>query len=141
MHSSGAPCQTENITGMARSILAEVARMLEALAKNGTTSSIDLRSLPLTDADRQQLEDLLGRGEVSVELELAGRSSIWETAYAGAWWIRHRGAGDRVSSEEIMVCPIPEILIAHATDIESAADRIKQEMLENHQPQAEASNG
>lgn len=141
MQSSGAPCQTENITGMARSILAEVARMLEALAKDGTTSSIDLRSLPLTDADRQQLEELLGRGEVSAELEVAGRSSIWETAYAGAWWVRHRGAGDKISSEEIMVCPIPEILITHAADIESAANRIKQEILENHQPQAEASNG
>lgn len=141
MQSSGAPCQTENITGMARSILAEIARMLEALAKDGTTSSIDLRSLPLTDADRQQLEELLGRGEVSAELEVSGRSSIWETAYAGAWWVRHRGAGDKVSSEEIMVCPIPEILITHAADIESAAIRIKQEILENHQPQAEASNG
>jgi hydrogenase-1 operon protein HyaF len=115
--------------------------MLEALAADGTTSSIDLRSLPLTDADRQQLEEMLGRGEVSAELEVAGRSSIWETAYAGAWWVRHRGAGDKISSEEIMVCPIPEILITHAADIESAAHRIKQEMLENHQPQAEASNG
>lgn len=141
MASGGAPCQTENTTGMAHSILAEVARMLGALAHDGTTGSIDLRSLPLTDADRQQLEELLGRGEVSAELEVAGRSSVWETAYAGAWWVRHRGAGDKISSEEIMICPIPGILITHAADIEAAANRIKQDLLENHQPQAEASNG
>ncbi len=141
MHSSGAPCQTENTTGMARSILAEVARMLECLAADGTTSSIDLRSLPLTEADRQQLEELLGRGEVSAELEVSGRSSVWETAYAGAWWIRHRGAGDKISSEEIAVCPVPDILVTHAADIAAAALRIKQDILENHPSQAEASNG
>ncbi|MEE4217202.1 MAG: hydrogenase expression/formation C-terminal domain-containing protein [Xanthomonadales bacterium] len=141
MHSNGAPCQTENITGMARSIVAEVARMLESLATDGTTSSIDLRSLPLTEADRQQLEELLGRGEVTAELEVSGRSSVWETAYAGAWWIRHRGAGDKISSEEIAVCPVPGILVTHAADIEAAALRIKQEILENHPSQAEATNG
>ena len=141
MHSTGAPCQTENTTGMARSILAEVARMLDALAADGTTGSIDLRSLPLTEADRQQLEELLGRGEVEAELELAGRSSVWETAYAGAWWVRHRGAGDKISSEEITVCPIPNILVTHPADIKAAALRIKQEILENHPSQAEATHG
>lgn len=141
MLTGGAPCQTENTTGMARSILAEVARMLEDLAENGTTGSIDLRSLPLTEADRQQLEDLLGRGEVVAELELAGRSTVRETAYSGAWWIQHLGANDKVAAEEIAVCPVPEILISHPADIASAAQRIKQELMENHQTQAEASNG
>lgn len=141
MLTGGAPCQTENTTGMARSVLAEVARMLEDLAKNGNTGSIDLRSLPLTDADRQQLEELLGRGEVVAELELAGNSTIRETAYAGVWWIRHRGAGDRISSEEIAVCPVPEILVTHPADIDSAAQRIKQELLEIHHTQSEASDG
>lgn len=141
MHSSGAPCQTENTTGMARSILAEVARMLQSLAADGTTSSIDLRSLPLTEADREQLEELLGRGEVVVELEVAGRSTIWETAYSGAWWVRHRGADDKISSEEIAVCPVPDILVTHPADIEAAALRIKQELLENQQTQAEATHG
>jgi len=141
MHSTGAPCQTENTTGMARSILAEVARMLDALAADGTTGSIDLRSLPLTEADRQQLEEMMGRGEVVAELELAGRSSVWETAYAGAWWVRHRGAGDKISSEEITVCPIPNILVTHPADIKAAALRIKQEILENHPSQAEATHG
>ena len=130
MQTGGAPCQTEHTTGMAHSVLAEVAGMLESLATDGTTGSIDLRSLPLTEADRQQLEDLLGRGEVVAELELAGRSTVWETAYTGAWWIRHRGAEDRISSEEIAVCPVPEILQAHPEDIRAAARRIRDTLLE-----------
>ena len=155
MPTGGAPCQTEHTTGMARSVLAEVARMLETLAEDGAAGSIDLRSLPLTGADRQQLEELLGRGEVLAELELAGRSTVWETAYAGVWWIRHRGAEDRVSSEEIAVCPVPDILVTHPADIDAAALRLRQEIEDriaaeaaattepphNHPNEAEATHG
>jgi hydrogenase-1 operon protein HyaF len=139
--SSAAPCQSELMTGMAHAVLAEVARMLEALAQKGEHSFIDLRSLPLTEADRGELERLLGRGEVQAELDVSGRSEIWETAYAGAWWIRHRGAGDTISSEEIAVCPVPEILSAHAADIESASKRIQQDILENKPSNPEATHG
>ena len=130
-------CLDGHTTGMAWSVLAEVGRLLEELASNGQTASIDLRSLPLTDADREELDALLGRGEVRVELDLAGRSEVWETAYPGAWWIRHRGAGDRISSEEIAVCPVPEILRTHPADIETAARRLRRD-LQNNRPSATA---
>ena len=138
---TGAPCQTSQVTGMALSVMAEVARMLEALAESGETGSIDLRSLPLTDADRDQLEQLMGRGEVKAELDISGESTVWETSYPGAWWIRHHGAGGRISSEEISICPVPAILAAHPADIEAAANRIKHTLAELNPSQAEASNG
>lgn len=138
---TGAPCQTGQVTGMALSIMAEVARMLEALVTTGETGSIDLRSLPLTDADRDQLEELMGRGEVQAELEVSGDSAVWETSYPGAWWVRHRGAGGKISSEEISICPVPAIFSAHPADIEAAAKRIKRTITELNPSQAEASNG
>ena len=138
---AGAHCQTSLVTGMALSIMAEVARMLEALADKGESGSIDLRSLPLTDADRDQLEELMGRGEVKAELEVSGDSTVWETSYPGAWWIRHHGAGGKVSSEEISICPVPAIFSAHPADIEAAVNRIKNAIAELNPSQAEASNG
>ena len=141
MLTGGAPCQTEQLTGMALSIFAEIADMLDRLAKDGVTGSVDLRSLPLTDADRTQLEELLGRGEVEVELDISGRSTVRETAYAGAWWICHRGAGDHVSSEEIAICAVPEILSAHPADIRAAAERMRDEISTPPTPKAEISDG
>ena len=138
---TGAPCQTSQATGMALSIMAEVAGLLDILANEGETGSIDLRSLPLTDADRQQLEDLMGRGEVKAELVISGDTTVWETSYPGAWWIRHHGAGGKISSEEISICPVPAILAAHPADIEAAANRIKNTLTEINPSQAEASNG
>jgi hydrogenase-1 operon protein HyaF len=132
MRERGATCLDGRATGMAWSVLAEVGRLLERLAATGEPGSVDLRSLPLTDADRAELESLLGVGEVRAELDLAGRSEAWETAYPGAWWIRHRGASDRIASEEIAVCPVPEILLAHPADIRAAAGRLQGDLQRHH---------
>ena len=129
---SAAPCLSDRATGMALSVLAEVGRMLEALSESGQAGAIDLRSLPLSDTDRAQLEEVLGRGEVRAELELAGNSEVWETTYPGVWWIRHRGAGDKIATEEISVCAIPEILITHPVDIKAAAGRLREELETTH---------
>jgi len=129
---NGAPCLSDRTTGMALSVLAEVGRMLEALIESGQDGAIDLRSLPLSDTDRAQLEEMLGQGEVRAELDLAGDSEVWETAYPGVWWIRHRGAGGKIATEEISVCRIPEILITHPVDIKAAAGRLREELETTH---------
>ena len=125
---NNAPCMTSNSTGMAYSILAEIGQLLTALSERGEAGAIDLRSLPMTDADRGQLEEILGRGEVRAELDLAGVSEVWETSYSGVWWIRHKGAGNKIATEEIAVTPVPEILMAHPADIAAASRRIRQDL-------------
>jgi hydrogenase-1 operon protein HyaF len=119
---------TSHTTGMAYSILAEIGQLLTALSERGEAGAIDLRSLPMTDADRGQLEEILGRGEVRAKLDLADASEIWETSYNGVWWIRHKGAGDKIATEEIAVTPVPEILMAHPADIAAASRRIRQDL-------------
>lgn len=123
-----APCKSDQATGMALSVLAEVSRLLEQLSSEGVAGSIDLRSLPLSDTDRQELEALLGRGEVTASLQVAGASEVWETAYPGVWWVRHRGAEDRIASEEIAVCRVPDILLTHPADVEKAAGRMRRQL-------------
>ena len=129
---SAAPCLSDRATGMALSVLAEISRMLEALSESGQAGAIDLRSLPLSEVDREQLEEVLGRGEVRVKLDIAGESEVWETTYPGVWWIRHRGADSKIATEEISVCAIPEILITHPVDIKAAAGRLREELETTH---------
>lgn len=129
---------TANTTGMAYSILAEIGQLLTALSERGETGAIDLRSLPLTDADREQLDQILGHGEVRAELDLAGTTEVWETSYDGVWWVRHKGAGDKIATEEIAVTPVPEILKTHPVDIAAASRRIRQDLdsseAQSHEP-------
>ena len=115
---------------MAATVLQEITQLLAKLADTGAAGSIDLRSLPMTDADRDELEERLGRGEVQADLSVAGNSQVWETGYSGVWWIRHLGAGDKIAAEEIAVTNVPEILVSHSADIATAALRIRRDLAE-----------
>ncbi len=122
-------------TGMAQSLLHEIAGRLTLLAETGEASAIDLRSLPMTPADRSELEDRLGRGEIEALLTVAGTSEVWETKYAGVWWIRHFGARDEVAAEHIEVTPTPQILASHHDDVAASAVRLRDSLAE-HAPKA-----
>lgn len=124
-------CETEPggvRTGLARSLMQEIAQLLEAYAARGEAAAIDLVSLPMTPADRAELEDLLGRGDVAAVLDVAGTSEIRETAYSGVWWVRHLGAGDKVAAERIEIVAVPDVLVTHADDIAAAATRLRGEL-------------
>ena len=78
-----------------------------------------------SDIDKQQLEQLLGVGEVTATLNVAGETNIWETALSGVWWVRHKGSNDQISSEQIEVTDIPEILKTHKADAKAALERLQ----------------
>ncbi len=111
-------------SGLVQAALDEVAALLADLATGGAGGAIDLRSLPLAEADRAELGALLGHGEVEVRLAIGGTSDVYETAYAGVWWLRHRAADGSVSSEQIAVTPVPDIIPADPTDIRAASVRL-----------------
>jgi hydrogenase-1 operon protein HyaF len=121
-------------TGMAQSLLQEIAERLSDLADAGEASAIDLRSLPMTPADRDELEERLGRGDVDAVLNVAGKSEVWETRYAGVWWVRHLGADDRVAAERIEITTVPEILVTHGADITGASRRLHEELAADQSP-------
>ena len=123
-----ASCLDGTPTGMARSILAEISQLLDDLSEQSQCASISLLGLPMTGADRLQLEELLGRGEVHAVLDLSGSSEVWETRYPGVWWIRHQGMDGKIACEEIAVTPIPDILMTHPDDIHAAAARLKNDL-------------
>lgn len=118
-------------TGMAEAVLREIQALLENFGVSGETAAIDLAGIPLTRADREALEERLGRGEVEATLDVAGRSDIWETACSGVWWVRHLG-GDAIASELIEIAEVPEILKANRTDAAAAARRLASRLQEEH---------
>lgn len=116
-------------TDVAAAVLSEVADRLERLAAHPRASeTIDLHGLPLTDAERDQLRQRLGQGEVDARLEIVGPTRITETAYAGVWWLRHADDDDRPVLEHIVVARVPALLLAHADDIADAARRLRAEL-------------
>lgn len=125
-----ADCCATDATGLAEALVFEIADLLQAFARTGRDAAIDLRGLPMTDADREALATRLGRGEVQAVVDVAGRSEVWETAYSGVWWIRHLGGDGKVAAEEIAITRVPEFLASHPDDVRAAAQALMSECLE-----------
>lgn len=115
----------DGLTGQAEAVLREIATLLERLVYAGESGSIDLRSLPLSAADRDWLRERLGRGEVSISLDAGGASYINDTLVPGVWWVEHRNEADRVISEFIEVATLPSLVVTHPDDIKNGLERLK----------------
>lgn len=113
-------------TGLARVVEREILEHLEALARDGTEAAIDLRGLPMSNADREELEDALGHGEIRVALTAMGESELWETRFNGVWWVRHRGTDGQVIAEQVEITLLPEILKTDPADARTAAARMRE---------------
>ena len=113
------------IGGGLPALLSEIVQRLEFLAAGMEQEPIDLRSLPLNDAERERLAALLGDGEVDITLELDGASRVRETGAAGVWWVEHRDARGEVIAELLEIANLPEILKPAAGDIARSAAELR----------------
>jgi HupH hydrogenase expression protein, C-terminal conserved region len=131
-----APQAAPGLTGMADAVLSEIASLAEKQAQGGGPAAVELTSMPLTALDRAEIKARLGRGEVSATIESAGRSEIWETAYAGVWFVRHLGCDGAVVTETIEIRPAPLILFSHPDDRRAAAARLGEDLRLRNAPAA-----
>ncbi len=68
--------------------------------------------------------------------EAAGRSDVWETAYAGVWFVRHLGLDGKVATETIEICAVPLILFSHPDDRRAGAARLGEDLRAKTAPAA-----
>ena len=107
-------------------ILSELQTKLKALVDQGTTDSIDLRSLPLFPGDYEILKETLGYGEIHVDIEAMGPSEVYETSIPGIWWVSHYNSQDENVADYIEVTALPELLKTSQEDIEQAERQLQQ---------------
>jgi len=115
--------------GNIAALLAEIAAQLERLISNNHTSMIDLKSLPLSPQEYEQLRFTLGQGEVSARLEAIGPSEIIETQYPGIWWVTHYNVEGDIIADMIEIARVPDILQSQPEDMQAGLTRL-QSMLE-----------
>ena len=104
----------------AKAILLELQGMLYELVHTGKSTSIDIRSLPITPGDFEYLKSLLGEGEVTATINALGPTKIIETEIPGVWWITHYNADEMVLAESIEVTELPELLKTQQQDLQQA---------------------
>ena len=111
--------------GNVAAILTEIASLLEKLAGSGETSLIDLKSLPFSPGEYEQLRFTLGRGEVSARLDAIGMSEIIETHFPGVWWVTHYNVEGDIVADLIEIAAIPNILLSQPEDVRAGLERLQ----------------
>lgn len=110
---------------MVNSILLEIATLLERYLQSGETSELNLQALPLTAVDQQALQQALGVGEVTMQLNAMGESEIVETRFSGVWRVTHRDQAGRVVAESVEIGAVPAIIRADRLEMERAVGDLK----------------
>ena len=113
-------------TGNVRALLHELAGLLDTWLARGEAACIDLRSLPLTRGDHDELGAALGAGAVSASVDAIGPSEIHETQYPGVWRVTHRNEAGEVVADLLEVCDAPAILRAPPEDAADGLIRLKE---------------
>lgn len=106
----------------AKAVFSEVRMRLEQLLAQDKTYTIDLRFMKSMPDERARLAELLGRGEVSAEVNSVGRSEVLETALPCVWLVRHFNSEAELVSELLEITDFPEIL---ASDRQAVAHCLK----------------
>jgi hydrogenase-1 operon protein HyaF len=122
------PVNVEAGTGNVKPLLHEVRHALQRLSRGEQGTVIDLSSLPLAPGEEARIEEALGEGEVSADLNALGHSSIRETAYSGVWIVTHRNTENEVVARFIEINHVPEILKAQPEDIEHGVQGLNERL-------------
>ncbi len=105
-------------------LLSEIETALGQLVESGESHAIDLNTLPLGEGGWQQLESLLGRGEIDATLHVAGHSTIRECSYPGVWLVEHYNEAGSLLTRLIEITPVPALLVAAEEEIAEGARRL-----------------
>jgi len=124
-------CSDELYTGNVTPILNEIRHALKKLLKEGESTIIDLRALPMGPGEEQQLESLLGIGEVTANIDAMGPSTVNETLFSGVWLVTHRNTEDAILGKFIEITRYPSILESQTEDMRSALNALPDLLTEN----------
>ena len=122
-------------TGNLLPLLHEIRHALARWLESETPHIIDLRCLPLSPAEEDQLLRLLGRGEVEAKMSSLGASDIFETAVAGVWVVNHYNDSDVPVGRFIEICALPDILMTQREDAEFGLGMLEQ-LISNEESKA-----
>jgi hydrogenase-1 operon protein HyaF len=112
-------------SGNAKALLREIHQLLAALAAGKAGGAIDLRALPLTQGDFDELRAVLGDGAVEARIQALGESIVRETRFPGIWWVTHCNEAGETVAELIEIAAVPLILCTPAEDVSDGLVRFE----------------
>ena len=118
----------ESLTHNVQPLLHEIRHALVKLLEDGSSTVIDLRSMPLAPGEEQTLLDKLGYGEEYARMHALGPTEIVETRFPGVWVVLHSNSDNEVIGKFIEVCDIPDLLRSQQDDIRQGLEQLQAQL-------------
>jgi hydrogenase-1 operon protein HyaF len=80
----------------------------------------------MSPKDRDELQQLLGEGEVQATILAGGLSVLRETSFAGVWWVMHRNTQGELMAELLEVTYVPKMLASASDEVTAAARALRE---------------
>ncbi len=107
-------------------LLAEINDNIPKVAEGRAPHAINLSLLPHTEEDLGCLNDLLGRGGMTILSRGYGNCRITSTATLNVWWVQFYNSQDTLILNSIEVTSLPEVAKAASEDIADSAERLSE---------------
>lgn len=117
---------SNELTQNVKPLLHEIKHGLNTLIETGSTTIIDLRSIPLAPGEEDKILNMLGQGEVQAQMNALGLSEVIETRYSGVWVVTHFNDEGNIISRFIEVTTMPEILNSQTEDMMTAYSQLSE---------------
>ncbi|MCI0390900.1 MAG: hydrogenase expression/formation protein [Acidobacteria bacterium] len=115
----------------ANPVLNEIKHALRVLCERGETHTINIMNFPLTTEDMKFLDEVLGRGVITISYD-GLESTFWqESKIAGVWWGEYRNAYGRVTLRTIEITEFPALAKSQPDDIMDGIRRLDEVLAEN----------
>ncbi len=87
---------------------------------------INLTLLPQSDEDIAFLNQILGKGPVTILSRGYGNCRVTSTATQNVWWVQYFNSQDAIILNTLEVTPIPVVVCASVEDIADSAQRLRE---------------
>ena len=107
-------------------LVAEIDEHLDNAGNGAGPHVINLSLLPHTEEDLTFLNDLLGRGGLTILSRGYGNCRITATATRNVWWVQYYNSQDSLILNSIEITGVPVVACASLEDIADSADRLNE---------------
>ncbi|MBI1763466.1 MAG: hydrogenase expression/formation protein [Acidobacteria bacterium] len=105
-------------------LLTEIKHALAALRERGETRTLNILNFPLTDDDARYLDEVLGRGNLTITFDGAEHTFWQESNVAGVWWGEYRNASRKITLRSIEIAEVPPLVRAQTEDIDDGLQHL-----------------
>lgn len=107
-------------------ILVELADRRTKFDRDGTTHSINLTLLPLSQEEIEFLDARLGRGPVDMLSRAYGKCQVISTLTPNVWWVRYYNSMGSLILNSLEVTSMPQVVAAASEDLADSATRLRE---------------